>query len=872
MDYMFSPDPHYARLRAQHQFELQAHVAWSSGVTQRSSSGAAILNSMFDGSTDAAHLASGAFIEHTHLTGEFAVGAGAVVSGVRSASIAHNLRVPPRMCVQESHLRVGWTDLLSPHDRALLASDSPTATVLSIFHIGDPIKTPFRQPKATFCKQPFATLLAIIARAMHTEEAQVIAGVWPGITNDASKTLWNAKVFPLMTLDSCSVYPFLPTVAHGVWMFDLPSDLSTFTPSGDLTSAWHRWFESIRVSFADLLAYADCSEENRWRDIIAAKIDAALIRQIITAHSNQSDANAPILPYGGSDQLLDEILRRRRRALASLNEPLLHDLDLLSLDLSYRVVDDSIPLDLIARVLWLQGQIVDAAGSESNRIDAPQPCEPTKAALREWAATAQPNNCRQYIPRIIRAIGNIRTAGVAGKELIDLYDLAISTLIRCSVARPVDLSYGVLPSVASICVGSLVSVRGCVRLDLMGGWTDTPPVCWEHGGCVLNVAIKIDGEYPIRIEAGMNQQTDNSKSIRIELGEENATIIELDELSQLRDYDQPTAPAALIKCTLIAMSIVDLNSSRSLGAQLTSAFYAHKCHLWVDGAPPPGQLHLHIRSWVALRGNVAQGTGLGISSILAADLVILLARLFDRVYTSESVVHLVLLIEQMLTTGGGWQDQVGGVYPGFKLCRSARRLPLRLSVTPVPTSPSLVREFESHAIFVHTGLPRLAKNLLRTVLDGWRTRDAEITNLFDQLEASAPKMAAAMQSGEWEQFGSYLNQFWRIKRRLATGTDENAPPAEPTHVTELIRRTESLCYGASLAGAGGGGFLVLFAPPRHHAAIHAIIAAFNRDQRDSPASSADTPHTFVECRTYQATVCAEPDTPYQISVRAPMTP
>ena len=35
-------------------------------------------------------------------------------------------------------------------------------------------------------------------------------------------------------------------------------------------------------------------------------------------------------------------------------------------------------------------------------------------------------------------------------------------------------------------------------------------------------------------------------------------------------------------------------------------------------------------------------------------------------YAPEALTHAVLQVEQMLTTGGGWQDQAGGILPGFK--------------------------------------------------------------------------------------------------------------------------------------------------------------------------------------------------------------
>jgi hypothetical protein len=46
---------------------------------------------------------------------------------------------------------------------------------------------------------------------------------------------------------------------------------------------------------------------------------------------------------------------------------------------------------------------------------------------------------------------------------------------------------------------SMVSVaRSPVRIDLAGGWSDTPPICYEKAGAVLNVAVLVDEQYPIR--------------------------------------------------------------------------------------------------------------------------------------------------------------------------------------------------------------------------------------------------------------------------------------------------------------------------------------------------------------------------------------
>ena len=45
-------------------------------------------------------------------------------------------------------------------------------------------------------------------------------------------------------------------------------------------------------------------------------------------------------------------------------------------------------------------------------------------------------------------------------------------------------------------LGQWVIAESPARIDLSGGWSDTPPITYEHkaGGAVTNVAIKIDGK------------------------------------------------------------------------------------------------------------------------------------------------------------------------------------------------------------------------------------------------------------------------------------------------------------------------------------------------------------------------------------------
>ena len=132
--------------------------------------------------------------------------------------------------------------------------------------------------------------------------------------------------------------------------------------------------------------------------------------------------------------------------------------------------------------------------------------------------------------------------------------------------------------------------------------------------------------------------------------------------------------------------------------------------------------------------NIPFGSGLGTSSILAGVVLAALQALESgspaeqgRRGAGESgsafaqLFDEVLCLEQMLTTGGGWQDQVGGLTGGVKLVTTPPGLPQKITVQPVPLTAAVAERFGERLLLVYTGQRRLAKNLLRrgdATLDG----------------------------------------------------------------------------------------------------------------------------------------------------------
>ncbi|NXF59836.1 FUK kinase, partial [Ciccaba nigrolineata] len=348
-------------------------------------------------------------------------------------------------------------------------------------------------------------------------------------------------------------------------------------------------------------------------------------------------------------------------------------------------------------------------------------------------------------------------------------------------------------------LGHWVQVACPARLDLSGGWSDTPPITYEHGGAVVDVAVLVDGCWPI----GARVRRIREPELRlVSLGgtPRSEAVVELvcRELEHLQDYCQPHAPGALLKAAFICTQVVQLPSQKPLQAQLREGF--------------GGGFEVH--TWSKL----PHGSGLGTSSILAGAVMASLYRAAGKAASTESLIHAVLHLEQRLTTGGGWQDQVGGLVPGIKIGRSKAQLPLRVEVEKIPVPSGFTQTLNDHLLLVYTGKTRLARNLLQDVVRNWYARLPSAVQNADALVSNAEECAQALRQGNLPLVGECLDRYWQQKKCMAPG-------CEPRAVGRMMDVLRPYVYGQCLAGAGGGGFLyVLTKAPRQKEALHQILA------------------------------------------------
>jgi len=106
-----------------------------------------------------------------------------------------------------------------------------------------------------------------------------------------------------------------------------------------------------------------------------------------------------------------------------------------------------------------------------------------------------------------------------------------------------------------------------------------------------------------------------------------------------------------------------------------------------------------------------------------------LLRCLDMLQSRQSSVEKlssrVLYLEQMLTTGGGWQDQLGGLVPGIKLLETEPGFVQEPRISPVQMSLAAAEELKRRLLVCFVGERRLAKNILRQIMRRYLSRVPE---------------------------------------------------------------------------------------------------------------------------------------------------
>ena len=325
-----------------------------------------------------------------------------------------------------------------------------------------------------------------------------------------------------------------------------------------------------------------------------------------------------------------------------------------------------------------------------------------------------------------------------------------------------------------------VRVTGPARIDLSGGWSDTPPICFDRGGTVTVAGVTLEGRQPIEVlvkrrrAAGVLVRSRDLKKRRL-----------LKTDAEILDHSDPHDWCALVK------------------AALTVTGYR-----MADGGLE-----------IALASELPKGSGMGTSSILGACAVAALDRIAGREFAVQRVMELTLQLEQEMRTGGGWEDQMGALVPGVKILRTRAGRRQRPTWETVESPKAFAKLLSERGLLYFTGEKRMARNVLRGVIANYKADGAEGRARVAALREGAERCHAAIRAGDWERFAACVNEYWMLKKAMDPGSTNE-------RVEYIIARISPWTSAVTLAGAGGGGFMFILA--KSAAAKRKIVASLNR--------------------------------------------
>lgn len=573
-----------------------------------------------------------------------------------------------------------------------------------------------------------------LSYAEWTERMQVSEKeFWEPALSPYEKKLWNAKIFPAVTS--------MDEFHRWLWMAD---------PSGARPDQIRAWHKADRYSLAEISNLVDPEVFFRRRQQNRADEIRSSLGPVFKIDSRFSAADLALIfeisDEAGHIDWVGRILKEGLRGSGLIFSRIIHTLG--------SAIELSFPQKKQSWTLTLQAMYENLDITEKKRLDS--------LGLDSYAFNEAQTFCE--------------------KARDCAFDNMGRTIVR-SEKKP-----GKYPSCA-IQPGETIMGRAPARLDLGGGWTDTPPYALEHGGCVINAAVDLNGEPPISVLARILEKPE----IRL-LSVDHDMRAVIKDLADLMDYRKAGSTFGLAKAALVL-------SGFSLDASI-----------WPRGVETLENMLESFGGGIELTTSAAipSGSGLGTSSIMGAVLISVISKLIGRERSQRELFNLVLQLEQELTTGGGWQDQIGGTIAGVKMITTGPGLvpdPEICPVMPDLLDPALN---DGQTLLYYTGMRRLAKNILRNIVGHYLDRDRATMDALGKLRVFPPLLVNAMERKDMLRFGELIDRALRLKKEIDPGSSN--PGME-----KILEKFEPFMSGATFLGAGGGGFLLVVGKSPEHA-------------------------------------------------------
>ncbi len=209
-------------------------------------------------------------------------------------------------------------------------------------------------------------------------------------------------------------------------------------------------------------------------------------------------------------------------------------------------------------------------------------------------------------------------------------------------------------------------------------------------------------------------------------------------------------------------------------------------------------------------GDLPARSGLGSSSAFTVGLVHALQGLNGQMASQQSLAKNAIHIEQnIIGENVGSQDQISAAYGGLNRIDFHRND--SFDVTPIIIPGHRREELHSHLMLCFTGFSRIADEIAKSQIDNFKNREPELKRMREMVDEAISILASS--NVTIDDFGKLLADSWKYKRSLS----ERVSTPEIDHIYDKALRCGAI--GGKILGAGGGGFMLLFAKPERHPEI-----------------------------------------------------
>lgn len=309
----------------------------------------------------------------------------------------------------------------------------------------------------------------------------------------------------------------------------------------------------------------------------------------------------------------------------------------------------------------------------------------------------------------------------------------------------------------------IIRSKAPLRIGLAGGGTDVSPYSDIYGGAILNATISLYAYATIK-------PTSDGK-IRIHAIDRNEKI-ELLSTTELPINGQ----LDLIKG--VYNRIVKDYTHQPLSFDIST---------YVD-APP--------------------GSGLGSSSTLVVTIVGAFVEWLKLPLGEYDIAHLAYSIEREdLNMQGGKQDQYAATFGGVNYMEFYADD--KVIVNPLRVKSKYQHELEHNLVLFYTQTSRLSSDIIKEQQENVQAKNENSIAAMHHLKEQSVQMKEAILKGEMDSIGKILHDGWLHKKEMAKGISN----AEIDAIYSAALSAGAT--GGKISGAGGGGFMIFYAPYIH---------------------------------------------------------